>query len=319
MNDLTSKSHQKPYIVEIALDRDGQRIDNYLVSQLKGVPKSHIYRILRKGEVRVNKGRVKADYRLKAGDLVRIPPIRQSQKPKAQPGDSLLQLIERSILFEDKKLLILNKPPGVAVHGGSGIHYGVIEALRALRPDFPYFELVHRLDRDTSGCLIIAKKRSALRQMHELFRSDQMEKHYLALVRGPWSGGKRTVNAPLLKNTLKSGERMVTVHSEGKSAVSVFEPVDHYKSQHEAACLVRVLLKTGRTHQIRVHAAHIDHPIAGDQKYGDSAFNQHMRAYGLNRLFLHAAYVGFELPDGGEIAVTAPLSDELQSVLRKLK
>jgi 23S rRNA pseudouridine955/2504/2580 synthase len=319
MNDLTGKSQQKPYIVEIASDRDGQRIDNYLVSQLKGVPKSHIYRILRKGEVRVNKGRVKADYRLKTGDLVRIPPIRQSEKPKARPGDSVLQLIERSILFEDKKLLVINKPPGVAVHGGSGISYGVIEALRALRPDFPYFELVHRLDRDTSGCLIIAKKRSALRQLHELFRSDQMEKHYLALVRGPWKGGKRTVDAPLLKNTLKSGERMVAVHSEGKSALSVFEPVEHYKTEHDSPCLVRVILKTGRTHQIRVHAAHIDHPIAGDQKYGDTSFNQRMRAYGLNRLFLHASYVGFELPEGGEIAVTAPLSDELQYVLHNLK
>ena len=220
MNDLTSKSPLKPYFIEISFDRNGQRIDNFLISQLKGVPKSHIYRILRKGEVRVNKGRIKADYRLKTGDLERIPPVRQSEKQPTQPGDNLLQLIDQSVLFEDKKIMVINKPPGVAVHGGSGISFGVIEALRALRPDFPYFELVHRLDRDTSGCLIIAKKRSALRQLHELFRSDQMEKHYIALVRGPWKEGKRTVKAPLLKNTLKSGERMVTVNSEGKHEMS---------------------------------------------------------------------------------------------------
>jgi 23S rRNA pseudouridine955/2504/2580 synthase len=315
MNDLTSKSQQKAYFIEIAIDRIGQRIDNFLVSQLKGVPKSHIYRILRKGEVRVNKGRVKADYRLKAGDLVRIPPIRQSEKPKVQPGNNLLELIDRSILFEDKRFLVINKPPGMAVHGGSGISFGVIEALRALRPESPYFELVHRLDRDTSGCLLIAKKRSALRQLHELFRTDQVQKQYLALVRGPWSGGKRKVDAPLRKNVLKSGERMVEIQPDGKEAVSYFELIERYQS----ACLMRIILKTGRTHQIRVHAAHIGHPVAGDQKYGDASFNQRMRALGLNRLFLHAAYLSFELPERGEISVTAPLSDELNGFLQKLK
>jgi 23S rRNA pseudouridine955/2504/2580 synthase len=315
MNDLSAKSNQKPYFIEIDFNREGQRIDNFLVSQLKGVPKSHIYRILRKGEVRVNKGRIKADYRLKVGDLVRIPPIRQAERQKVQPGDNLLELIDRSILFEDKRLLVINKPPGMAVHGGSGISFGVIEALRALRPDFPYFELVHRLDRDTTGCLLIAKKRSALRQLHELFRSDQLQKHYLALVRGPWTEGKRKVDARLQKNILKSGERMVEVQPEGKEAISYFEPIEPYQS----ACLMRVILKTGRTHQIRVHAAHIGHPIAGDQKYGDPAFNQRMRALGLNRMFLHAAYLSFELPESGEISINAPLSDELQSFLQKLQ
>lgn len=315
MNDLTSKSPQKATIVEITPDRAGQRIDNFLLSQLKGVPKSHIYRILRKGEVRVNKGRVKADYRLAAGDLVRIPPIRVSEKAQIQPGSHSLERIKRSVLFEDHRLLIINKPPGMAVHGGSGVSYGVIEALRTLRPENPYFELVHRLDRDTSGCLIIAKKRSALRTLHELFRTDQIEKHYLALVQGQWNRGRTKVDAPLRKNILQSGERMVTVHTEGREAISYFEPVEQFQS----ACLMRIILKTGRTHQIRVHAAHIGHPIAGDQKYGSDEFNRQMKALGLNRLFLHAVYIRFQLPDSEEITVTAPLSDELQDFLRKLK
>ena len=315
MNNLTKQPVQNPFILEIAPDRAGQRIDNFLLSQLKGVPKSHIYRILRKGEVRVNKGRIKADYRLKAGDLVRIPPIRLSEKENHQPGDKLLDLINNSIIYEDKKLLVIDKPSGVAVHGGSGISFGIIEAIRALRPDFPFFELVHRLDRETSGCLLIAKKRSTLRQLHELFRTDQMQKHYFALVKGAWKEGKRKVDLPLQKNVLKSGERMVEVLKEGKEAISYFEPIERYKS----ASLMRVILKTGRTHQIRVHAAHIGHPVAGDQKYGDAEFNQTMRALGLNRLFLHAAHIGFTLPDDGEITVSAPLSDELQQVLSKLQ
>lgn len=314
MNDLTYKSLQKPSFLEIEPDRDGQRIDNFLVSQLKGVPKSHIYRILRKGEVRVNKGRVKADYRLKAGDLIRLPPIRLSEKEATTPGAKLIELIDKHIIYEDKKLLVINKPSGVAVHGGSGVSFGVIEAIRALRPDCPYFELVHRLDRETSGCLIIAKKRSALRQLHELFRTDQMQKQYIALVKGPWKDGKRKVDLPLRKNVLRSGERMVEVLDDGKEAISYFELIERYKT----ASLMRVTLKTGRTHQIRVHAAHIGHPVAGDPKYGDSTFNQSMRALGLNRLFLHAAYIGFCLPDGEEISVSAPLSDELQQVLHKL-
>ena len=315
MNDLTAKSPEKPYFIEIAPDRDGQRIDNFLIVQLKGVPKSHIYRILRKGEVRVNKGRIKADYRLKAGDLVRIPPIRQAGKQPGQPSDKMLELVERNILFEDKRLLVINKPSGMAVHGGSGVSFGVIEVLRASRPDSPFLELVHRLDRDTSGCLLIAKKRSALRQLHELFRTDQLQKQYLALVQGPWKEGKRKVDAPLQKNVMKSGERMVEVQPEGKDSISYFDPIEKY----DMACLMRVTLKTGRTHQIRVHAAHIGHPIAGDEKYGDPAFNQRMRALGLNRLFLHAAYISFTLPEQDEISVSAPLSEELQSFLKKLQ
>jgi len=314
MNNLTNKSLLKPSILEIEPDRGGQRIDNFLVSQLKGVPKSHIYRILRKGEVRVNKGRVKADYRLKAGDLVRIPPIRVSDKEEGQPGAKLLELINSCIIYEDKKLLIIDKPSGVAVHGGSGVSFGVIEAIRALRPDFPFFELAHRLDRETSGCLLIAKKRSTLRQLHEMFRTDMVQKQYIALLKGPWKTGKRKVDLPLRKNVLRSGERMVEVLDEGKEAISYFEPIEFYKT----ASLMRVILKTGRTHQIRVHAAHIGHPVAGDQKYGDADFNQTLRALGLSRLFLHAAFIGFSLPDGTEISVSAPLSSELQQFLTKL-
>jgi 23S rRNA pseudouridine955/2504/2580 synthase len=315
MNDLTNKSLQKPCLVEIEPDRGGQRIDNFLLSQLKGVPKSHIYRILRKGEVRVNKGRVKADYRLKSGDLVRIPPIRVTAKEDITPGTKLLELINNHIIYEDKKLLIINKPSGVAVHGGSGVSFGVIEAIRALRPDWPFFELVHRLDRETSGCLLIAKKRSTLRQLHELFRTDQMQKQYLALLKGQWKQGKRKVDAPLRKNVLRSGERMVEVLEDGKDAISYFEPVENFKS----ASLMRVILRTGRTHQIRVHAAHIGHPVAGDQKYGEVEFNKSMGKLGLNRLFLHAAYIGFSLPDGEEISISAPLSGELQKVLANLQ
>lgn len=314
MNDLSDKNPQKPYFIEISEDRSGQRVDNFLLTELKGVPKSHIYRILRKGEVRVNKGRIKASYRLKAGDLVRIPPIRQAERKAIEPGKRILGLIESRIIYEDKKLLIINKPSGVAVHGGSGISYGVIEAVRTLRPDFPYFELVHRLDRDTSGCLVIAKKRSALRQLHELLREDGVQKHYLALVQGSWDQQKRKIDQPLLKNIMKSGERMVEVNPAGKPAISYFEPIERY----ESACLMRVILKTGRTHQIRVHAAHIGHPIAGDEKYGDTDFNQSMKQLGLNRLFLHATHISFKLPEDKEVAVTAPLDNELQQVLNRL-
>jgi 23S rRNA pseudouridine955/2504/2580 synthase len=315
MNNLTDKSLQNTRIVEIPPDCEGQRIDNFLFSLLKGVPKSHIYRILRKGEVRVNKGRVKADYRLNAGDLIRIPPIRLSEKKHTQPGSRVLELIDSRIIYEDKKLLVLDKPSGVAVHGGSGVSYGVIEAIRALRPDFPFFELVHRLDRETSGCLLIAKKRSTLRQLHELFRTDRVQKQYIALVKGSWKGGKRKVDLPLQKNVMRSGERMVQVTEEGKVAISYFEPIEYYKS----ATLMRVFLGTGRTHQIRVHAAHVGHPVAGDQKYGDAQFNQRMRGLGLGRLFLHAAYLGFTLTDDKEISVSAPLSDDLRQVLLKLQ
>jgi 23S rRNA pseudouridine955/2504/2580 synthase len=302
--------------VTVGEDSEGQRIDNFLLKHLKGVPKSRIYRILRKGEVRVNKGRIKPEYRLKCGDLVRIPPIRVSAKPAAaSPGQRVQQLLENSILYEDKKLLILNKPSGMAVHGGSGVSFGVIEALRAMRPDAHFLELAHRLDRDTSGCLVIAKKRSALRAFQQLLREEGMEKVYLALVKGAWKGGKRRIDAPLRKNTLKSGERMVIVSDDGKPSLSIFTPETIYKD----CSLMRVKLITGRTHQVRVHAQYSGHPIAGDDKYGDTAFNGTMAGRGLKRLFLHARELRFTLPEHVTIHVEAPLDENLQATLNTLE
>jgi len=304
-------------LVEISADLAGQRLDNYLLNRLKGAPRSLIYRIVRRGEVRVNKGRIRPEYRLKAGDTVRIPPVKLAPRSTPpQPGVQVLRQLEAAILYEDDRLLILNKPSGLAVHGGSGLSYGVIEGLRALRPQAPYLELVHRLDRDTSGCLLIAKKRSALRRLHELLRNNQMDKRYLALVRGQWRGGSRHVTAPLLKNVLRSGERMVRVDPAGKPASSVFRPLAVSKT----VSLVEVKLETGRTHQVRVHAASLEHPIAGDDKYGDDDFNRRMRTAGLKRLFLHAQALRFQLTEGEPaIEVSAPLDDELQQVLHNLK
>lgn len=302
-------------MVEIDAEQAGQRIDNFLLSRLKGAPKSLIYRILRKGEVRVNKGRIKPDYRLQSGDRVRIPPVKLGETRSDRPAERDLQRVEQSIIYEDKRMLILNKPSGLAVHGGSGLSYGLIEALRALRPDAPYLELVHRLDRETSGCLIIAKKRSALRLLHELLRANQVDKQYLTLVKGDWGGGDRHIEAPLRKNTLRSGERMVIVSEDGKAARSLFRPL----CANARASLIQVKLDTGRTHQIRVHAAHSGHPIAGDEKYGDQAFNAQMQTLGLKRLFLHAVSLRFTMPDDGQrIAVTAPLPLDLGKVLQKL-
>ncbi len=321
MPPMTQIPPQKARIVEVDDDRAGQRIDNFLLASLKGVPKSRVYRMLRKGEVRVNKGRIKASYRLQSGDAVRIPPLRVAEEPSpANPGARVLARIEASILTEEKGFLVLNKPSGIAVHGGSGLSYGVIEALRALRPDAPYLELVHRLDRETSGCLLIATRRSVLRELHRLLRGEGMDKRYLALVKGQWSGGEkgeRRVDAPLLKNTLKSGERVVTVHPEGKPAVSLFRPVRRFAD----ATLVEVKLLTGRTHQIRVHAASIGHPIAGDEKYGDAAFNRQMKEHGLRRLFLHARSLAFPLEalEGGQVhEFSAPLGEELEALLAAL-
>lgn len=322
---VSPETNLKASFVEIDEDRAGQRIDNFLLASLKGVPKSRIYRIVRKGEVRVNKGRVKVSYRLQEGDTVRIPPIRQADvEEPVTPGAHVLARIEASILAEEKGFLVLNKPSGIAVHGGSGLNYGVIEALRALRPDAPYLELVHRLDRETSGCLLIAKRRSVLREMHRLLReksqgtsrNDGMEKRYLALVKGRWEGGERRVDAPLLKNTLRSGERVVTISPEGKESISLFRPVAY----NNEATLVEVSLLTGRTHQIRVHAASIGHPIAGDEKYGDEQFNREMKAKGLRRLFLHAHFLSFSLEGHDQpYQFSAPLDEELEAVLECLK
>jgi 23S rRNA pseudouridine955/2504/2580 synthase len=317
--NMTLPVHLKTEVelIDITQDQADQRIDNFLLTYLKGVPRSYIYRILRKGEVRVNKGRAKASYRLRTGDKVRIPPVRRSQPvSKTQPNQWVLDQVKNNIIYEDKGLLVINKPAGLAVHGGSGISYGVIEALRSVRPEARFLELVHRLDRETSGCLVIAKKRSMLRTLHELLRSKSVEKRYLALVEGNWQAGRQDVKAPLRKNVLSSGERIVRVDKAGKPAHSVFIPLTTCMQ----ASLMELVPITGRTHQLRVHAAYAGHPIAGDEKYGDPAFNKIMRGFGLKRLFLHAHSIRFNLPDdGGQVQVTAPLDQALQRVVERIK
>ena len=301
-------------MAEIGPEEAGQRVDNYLMRILKGVPKSRIYRILRKGEVRVNKKRVTPEYRLEEGDLVRIPPVRMAEEKQAAPAFAAKR-IEQAVIYEDKALLVVDKPSGLAVHGGSGVSHGAIEALRASRPDAPFLELAHRLDRETSGCLMIAKKRSMLRTLHELLRGDGVDKRYLALVQGRVKGEVRDADFRLRKNTLRGGERVVKVAPDGKEAHTRFRVIERYRG----ATLVEAELFTGRTHQIRVHAQALGHPLAGDPKYGDEGFNQFMAERGLKRLFLHARSLTVKLPEGEQIIVSAPLPDELEAVLRKLE
>ncbi|MFP1877960.1 23S rRNA pseudouridine(955/2504/2580) synthase RluC [Lonsdalea quercina] len=296
----------------------GQRIDNFLRTKLKGVPKSMIYRILRKGEVRINKKRVKPEYKLLDGDLIRIPPVRTSEREEAQVSTGLAKVsaLVDCIIYEDDYLLVLNKPSGTAVHGGSGLSFGVIEGLRALRPEARFLELVHRLDRDTSGVLLVAKKRSTLRALHEQLRSKGMQKDYLALVRGQWQSHCKVVQAPLLKNILQSGERIVRVNSEGKPSETRFKVEERF----EHATLVKASPVTGRTHQIRVHTLHAGHPIAFDDRYGDRDFDGQLAGTGLKRLFLHAQALKFEHPNTGEtLRVEAPLDDELRRCLQVLR
>jgi len=303
-------------LLEVSREEAGQRVDNFLTRHLKGVPRSVIYRILRRGEVRVNSGRIPPRYKLRTGDRVRIPPLRVAAERSPVVLDGRLAELESRIVYENNRLLVLDKPAGVAVHGGSGIRQGIIEGLRALRPDAPYLELVHRLDRETSGCLLIAKRRSALRALHEQLRAGRMQKCYLALVYGRWPGGKRRVTAPLKKNQLQSGERIVRVTADGKPAQTDFRPV----SVHDLASLVEVDLHSGRTHQIRVHAAHIGHPLAGDTRYGEDAFNRVMKTLGLRRLFLHAHRLDFTEPaDNRTLSISTPLDDGLKAVLDQLE
>jgi len=303
-------------LLDVPADYAGQRIDNFLRTQLKGAPKTLIYRILRKGEVRVNKGRIKPDYRLQAGDQIRVPPLRLSEPDEPAPlARGLLERLEDSIVHEDKALIVINKPAGIAVHGGSGLSGGVIEVFRQLRPDARDIELVHRLDRDTSGLLMIAKKRSMLRFLHEQLRGDGVDKRYHALVRGHWPAAKKKINAPLLKNTLRSGERMVEVSDEGKEALTEFRVLRRYG---EFATLVEARPVTGRTHQIRVHARHAGHAIAGDPKYGDEAFSQEIRDLGGKRLFLHSASLVIPLPEGGQLRLEAPVDSTWSQTLERL-
>ncbi len=290
----------------------GQRLDNYLLKQLKGVPKSHIYRIIRKGEVRVNKGRKKAEYKLQPEDIVRIPPIKTASEKVIKPSDNLIDVLNQSILYEDNGLMILNKHHGMAVHGGSNVSVGLIEALKTKYKQ--PIELVHRLDRSTSGCLILAKKRSVLKALHEQLVQHQMEKRYIALVNNSWSKKRHTIDAPIYQNS-----RYSVIDAKGKQAVSHFHPLKNFQKDDFSASLVEVVIETGRTHQIRVHAKYADHPIAQDDKYGDRLFDKVMKGKGLNRLFLHAKSIAFTNPMTNEIQkVVAPLPIELEDFLNKL-
>ncbi|MEX0430561.1 RluA family pseudouridine synthase [Spiribacter insolitus] len=293
----------------------GQRIDNYLLRVLKGVPKTRIYRLLRRGEVRVNGGRARPATRLSAGDRVRIPPVREAtggepMKPSAQ----IMRRLEAAIIHEDERILVVDKPSGLAVHGGSGIAYGVVEALRLMRPQARFLDLAHRLDRETSGCLVLAKRRSSLRALHAEFREGRVDKRYLALVHGRFSDGTRRVEAPLRPEAGKGGERLMRVHPEGVSARTDFRCLRSYGSWS----LVEAILHTGRMHQIRAHAASIGHPVAMDHRYGSRVADQEIRPLGLRRLFLHASSLGFEAPHCGRIEVETPLPDELAKLLERL-
>lgn len=306
----------KVEFVEVDQAFAGQRIDNFLISHLKGTPKALIYRILRKGEVRVNKGRIQPDYRLQAGDLIRIPPLRLP--PPNTPPDiarGLLERLEAAIIYEDRQMLVVNKPAGIAVHGGSGLQFGIIEAFRQLRPQCSELELVHRLDRDTSGLLMLAKKRSQLRRLHAALRDGSIDKGYMALVAGSWPAARKQVNAPLLRSNLRSGERMVEVNPQGKESLTRFRVLQRFGS---FATLVEASPVTGRTHQIRVHALYAGHPIAGDSKYGNDDFSKAIRQLGGKRLFLHAHYLRIPQEGGASLELHATPDTMWSETLEKL-
>jgi len=313
MKDLSKDSAT---FLEVGEDGAGQRIDNYLLKRLKGVPKSHVYRILRSGEVRVNKGRAAADRRLALGDQVRVPPVRIAAKADDQPVPAR----EFSVVFEDEALIVIDKPAGVAVHGGSGVSFGVIEQIRMARPNARFLELAHRLDRETSGLLLLGKKRSALTRLHDQFRDGVIDKRYLALVKGRWVDPLRNVKFPLLKYLTPEGERRVRVSPEGKEAHSIMRLQGCWKTPLGDFSLLEVQLRTGRTHQIRVHLAHLGFPIAGDEKYGDFAFNRDLQKAGLKRMFLHAVSMKLPHPISGEpLVLAAPLSQVLADFVAKIE
>ena len=308
-----TESTAKVRQVEVDERGVGQRLDNFLARILADVPKTHIFRVIRKGEVRVNGKRAKPDTRLQANDIVRVPPVKTgASAPPRRASDSLVADVTSAIVYEDPQLLVINKPAGVAVHGGSGVSFGVIEALRTARPNED-LELVHRIDRDTSGLLLVARKPAALRTLHALMREGQVETRYLALVKGKWELGQKRIDVPLRTDIRVGGERHVKAHASGKDAVSHFKPVQFFGKK---ASLVEVALETGRTHQIRVHAAHAGYPLAGDEKYGDADFNERMKETGLKRMFLHAHQVSFVWPGTGmEFSVSAPLPADLAAVI----
>jgi 23S rRNA pseudouridine955/2504/2580 synthase len=291
---------------------DEQRIDNFLMRECKGVPRSHIYRILRSGEVRVNSRRVDPTYRVRPGDKVRIPPIRLPERNERGPAPRL----ELPVLFEDEALVAVDKPAGIAVHGGSGISFGVIERMRSARPQARFLELVHRLDRETSGVLLLAKKRSALTGMHAALREGRTGKTYLALAKGEWKGGARRVELSLRKYLTKEGERRVSIDEEGAKSLTVFQP----RTRFAGSTLLAAELHTGRTHQIRVHLTHLGFPIAGDDKYGDFTWNRELARTGLKRMFLHASQLRFDHPLSGEpVVLDSPLPAELDRFLSQLE
>ncbi len=318
MKDILEQ-YQSVSMRTVQAEEDQARIDNYLIRILKGVPKSMIYRIVRKGEVRVNKKRVKPEYKVQVGDVIRIPPLRMTQAPVILPSAKLdkVSSLANAILLENAGLLVVNKPAHMPVHGGSGVDYGLIEALRALRPEAHYLELAHRLDKNTSGCIIIAKKRSTLRALHEQFREKNMHKQYLALVKGHFSARLKMVNAPLVKNTLASGERFVRVDEvNGKPSITDFNIRERFKE----VTLVEACPRTGRTHQIRVHLAYKGYGILGDEKYGDRNFDNAYKPLGLSRMFLHAEKITFTDPiSQKELTIHAPLPPELADLLTNIR
>jgi len=310
-------STQVVRLLTITENEDGQRIDNFLLTKLKGAPRTLIYRIVRTGEVRVNKGRIKPEYRLQIGDVVRVPPLRLSEEnAPVTPSPQLAQQLSDRILYKEQGLIVLNKPTGLAVHGGSGVAYGAIEALRGLYPTTEFLELVHRLDRDTSGLLLIADKRSVLRYLHEQLRDGKMHKVYWALVVGHLKGATHKVTAPLDKTNLASGERVVRVSRDGKAAETHFKVLERFDN----CTLVEARPLTGRTHQIRVHAQFLGHPILGDEKYTSNENNKAAKEFGLNRLFLHARDLTLKLPNQeAPLKLHCPLAPELEKVLVTLR
>lgn len=294
----------------------GQRLDNFLMARLRGVPKSKIYRIVRKGEVRVNKGRARPDTRLAAGDEVRVPPVtRPERAPVAQPGDRVQAVVEAAVVFENDQLLVVNKPAGIAVHGGSGLSFGLIEVLRAARPESRFLELVHRLDRDTSGLVMVAKKRSALKSLQDDLRAHRISKRYHALVSGHWAASVTEVSQPLLRYEMPNGERRVRVDEAGKSSLTRYRLLQQWPGYS----LVEASPVTGRTHQIRVHCAWAGHPIAGDDKYMDDASQRAFRRAGGDRLMLHARGLTFRMPGSEEeVTLEADYDEAFQRILAGL-